>query len=162
MSEIFLGLDGNSFAYLAMGLSLIMTGLGSAKGVGIVGEAMSGVIVEDPSRFGPLMILQVIPSTNGIYGFLITFIILSNSGIMGGGVVLSLSKGFLLFLSSLPISIVGYLAAIYQARIAVCGVNIVARHPDQLAKAMISAVMVETYPILALLVSMLMVVSTLK
>jgi V/A-type H+-transporting ATPase subunit K len=162
MSETLLGLNGNAFTYLGMAFSLFMTGLGSAKGVGIVGEAMTGVIIEDPDRFGPLMILQIIPSTNGIYGFLITFIILSNTGIMGGGVNIPLSTGILLFLSTLPIGIVGYFSAIYQARIAAGGVNIVAKRPDQLAKAIITAVMVETYQILALLVSMLLVVSTLR
>ena len=161
MQETLLGLNGNAFAYLGMILALFTTGLGSAKGVGMVGEAMSGVIVEDPDRFGPLMVLQVIPGTNGIYGFMIAFIILTNSGLMGGGVNLPLDTGFLLFLSCLPISIVGSITAIIQARVAIGGVNIVARHPDQLSKAMISAVMVETYQILALLVSMLMVLATL-
>jgi len=161
MEETLLGLNGNAFTYLGMAIALLATCLGSAKGVGMVGEAMSGVIIEDPNRFGPLMILQVIPGTNGIYGFLITFIILTNSGIMGGGAVIPLNTGILLFLSCLPISIVGGISAIYQARVAVGGVNIVARRPDQLAKAMISAVMVETYQILALLVSMLLVLATL-
>jgi len=161
MQETLLGLNGNALAYLGMALSLITTCLGSAKGVGMVGESMSGVVVEDPSKFGQLMILQVIPGTNGIYGFLISFIILTNSGLMGGGVSLPLNTGFLLFLSCLPISIVGYISAIYQARVAIGGVNIVARRSDQLAKAMISAVMVETYQILALLVSMLLILATL-
>jgi len=161
MQETILGLNGNAIAYLGMSLALISTCLGSAKGVGMIGEAMSGVVVEDPSRFGPLMILQVIPGTNGIYGFLVTFIILNNSGMMSGGVELSLITGILLFLSCLPISIVGSISAIYQARVAIGGVNIVARRPDQLAKAMISAVMVETYQILSLLVSVLLVLATL-
>jgi len=160
--DTFLGLNGNGFAYLAMAFSLFMTCIGSAKGVGMVGEAMSGVLIEDPNRFGPLMILQVIPGTNGIYGFLITFIILTNSGLMAGGVDLPLNTGMLLFLSSLPIGIVGCISAVYQARVAVGGVNLVARRPDQLSKAMISAVMVETYQILALLISMLMVLAALS
>jgi len=161
IQETILGLNGNALAYFGMVLALITTGLGSAKGVGMVGEAMSGVIAEDPSKFGPLMILQVIPGTNGIYGFLVTFIILTSSGLMGGGVELSATTGLLLFLSCLPISIVGNISAVYQARVAVGGVNVVAKHPDQLSKAMISAVMVETYQILALLVSILMVLATL-
>jgi len=159
--ETLLGLNGNAFAYIAMAFALFMTCLGSAKGVGMVGEAMSGVLIEDPSRFGPLMILQVIPGTNGIYGFLITFIIFTNSGLMGGGVNLPLDTGLLLFLSSLPIGIVGCISAVFQARVAVGGVNLVAKRPDQLSKAMISAVMVETYQILALLISMLMVLAVL-
>jgi V/A-type H+-transporting ATPase subunit K len=61
----------------------------------------------------------------------------------------------------LPISIVGFISAIYQARVAIGGVNIIAKRPDQLAKAMISAVMVETYQILALLISILMLMAAL-
>jgi len=159
--ETFLGLDGISIAYIGMALSLISTCIGSAKGVGMVGESMSGVLVEEPSRFGQLMILQVIPGTNGIYGFMITFIILAYSGIMGGVTELPLNTGILLFLSCLPISIVGSVTAIFQARVAIGGVNLVAKRPDQLSKAMISAVMVETYQILALLTSILMVLATL-
>lgn len=162
VKETFLGLNGNALAYLAMAFSLSLTCIGSAKGVGMVGEAMSGVLIENPNRFGPLMILQVIPGTNGIYGFLITFIILTSSGLMGGGVDLPLRTGIMLFLSSLPIGIVGGISATIQARVAVGGVNLVAKHPDQLSKAMISAVMVETYQILALLVSMLMVLAALS
>ena len=162
IKETMLGLNGNAFAFLAMAFALLTTCIGSAKGVGMVGEAMSGVLIEEPNRFGPLMILQVIPGTNGIYGFLITFIILTNSGLMDGGVSLPLNTGILLFLSSLPIGIVGSISAIFQARVAVGGVNLVARRPDQLSKAMISAVMVETYQILALLVSMLMVLAALN
>jgi len=159
--DTFLGLSGNVYAYLGMVTALISTGVASAKGVGMVGEAMSGVIIEDPSKFGPLMILQVIPGTNGIYGFLVTFIILTSSGIMGGGVDLSAATGFLLFMACLPISVVGFISCIYQARVAVSGVNIVSKDAAQLSKAMISAVMVETYQILALLVSILMVLATL-
>ena len=162
IQETFLGLNGNAFAYLAMAFSLILTCIGSGRGVGMVGEAMSGVLIEDPDRFGSLMILQVIPGTNGIYGFLITFIILTNSGLMGGGVTLPLNTGILLFFSSLPIGIVGSITAVFQARVAVGGVNLVAKRPDQLSKAMISAVMVETYQILALLISMLMVLAALS
>ena len=161
MQETFLGLSGNLFAYLGMAMALITTGLGSAKAVGMVGEAMSGVLIEEPNRFGSLMILQVIPGTNGIYGFLITFIVFTSSGLMGGGVDLPLFTGIQLFFSCLPISIVGGITATYQARVAIGGVNLVAKRPDQLSKAMISAVMVETYQILALLVSMLLVLATL-
>jgi len=162
MEDTLLGLSGNAFAYLAMAFALLTTCIGSGKGVGMVGEAMSGVLIEDPNRFGQLMILQVIPGTNGIYGFLITFIILTNTGLMGGGVTLPLDTGIQLFLSSLPIGIVGCITAVYQARVAVGGVNLVAKRPDQLSKAMISAVMVETYQILALLISMLMVLAALN
>jgi len=54
-------------------------------------------------------------------------------------------------------AIVGLWSAIRQARAAVAGIAIVAKRPDQMGKAIIFAAMVETYAILALLVSILAV-----
>ena len=58
-------------------------------------------------------------------------------------------------LSGLPIGIVGYFSAIAQGRTAVAGVGIVAKNPDESGKGVIMAAMVETYAILALLISIL-------
>ena len=54
-----------------MAAAVILGGMGSAKGVGIVGEAASGVLSEDPEKFGQCLVLQALPGTQGIYGFLI-------------------------------------------------------------------------------------------
>ena len=63
----------------------------------------------------------------------------------------------LYFTACLPMAIVGYYSAIKQARVSVAGIGLVAKRPDQTSKAMIFAAMVETYAILALLVSILAV-----
>ena len=73
---------------LAVGLSCI----GSAKGTGIAGEAASGVVSEDPSKFGKAMILQVLPGTQGLYGLVVWFLVASKIGILGG----SLASGMAL------------------------------------------------------------------
>ena len=53
--------------------------------------------------------------------------------------------------------IVGYFSAIAQAKTAAAGVGVVAKKPDQNGKAITMSAMVETYAILALLVSILVV-----
>lgn len=70
---------------------------------------------------------------------------------------MSLATGLLYFLACLPIGIVGLVSAIHQGRTAVASIGIVAKKPEQFGKAMLFPAMVETYAILALLVSILAV-----
>ena len=132
-----------------------MAGIGSAIGVGMAGEAAAGVVTEDPNQFGKVLILQLLPGTQGIYGLLIAFITLSQIGILGGSADISIAKGLLYLAACLPMAFVGLWSAKRQARAAVAGIQLVAKRPDQMGKSMIFAAMVETYAILALLISIL-------
>jgi V/A-type H+-transporting ATPase subunit K len=147
---------GVMLALIGSGLSMILAGTGSAIGVGMVGQAGSGVVTEDPDKFGKILVLQIIPGTQGVYGFLISFLILNAIGVFSGLKEVSVAQGWAFVLASLPIAIVGLLSAIAQAKVAAAGVNILAKRPAELVKAMIFAVMVETYAVLALLISFLM------
>lgn len=155
--EIFF--NGKALAVLGAAVAVIFAGMGSARGVGMVGEAAAGVVTEDPDKFGQTLLLQALPGTQGIYGLLTAFIILTKIGVIGGADVgeISIEKGMLLLASALPIAIVGYQSAICQARAAVAGINIVAKRPEELAKGITYAAMVETYAVLALLASILAV-----
>ncbi len=149
---------GIVFAVLGAALSALMAGAGSAVGVGMVGEAGAGVVTEDPSKFSKVLILQLLPGTQGIYGLLVAFITLSNIKVLAGTYEpISAVKGLLYLASCLPMAVVGYWSAIRQARASVAGVGIVAKRPDQSSKAMTFAAMVETYAVLALLISILSV-----
>ena len=152
---------GFVIAILGAALAAILPGIASAKAVGFVGEAGSGLLTEDPSMFGKVLILQILPGTQGLYGFLTAFILLNRLGIIGGTPVetLSISQGLLYFVACMPIAITGYLSAIYQGKVAVSGVSLLAKKSDQLAKAMTMAALVETYAILTLLVSLLAILS---
>ncbi len=150
---------GTIFAFAGVAIAVIMAGAGSAKGVGYVGEAMSGVIAEDPGKFGQLLILQALPATQGIYGFIVGFIVMLNTGMMSenGVVPLTTGMGVYIFLSCLPIAIVGLISGKAQGRVAAAGVSVVAKKPKEVSKAMVAAAMVETYAILALLISLLLI-----
>jgi V/A-type H+/Na+-transporting ATPase subunit K len=149
---------GLLFALLGAALATALPGIGSAKGVGLVGEAASGLITEDPDKFGQTLILQVIPGTQGFYGFVTTLIILSRIGILGGTVAeLSLGTGFFIFMASLPIAIAGWGSAISQGKTAAAGISILAKRPEHMFKAVLFAAMVETYAVLALVISIIMI-----
>ena len=122
------------------------------------GRAAAGVMTEKPELFGKVLILQLLPGTQGIYGLLVAFVTLSRIGIIGGGAVdLTLSQGLLYFVACLPIAIVGLVSGIHQGKTAAAGIGIVAKKPEQFGKAMLFPAMVETYAILALLISILAV-----
>ena len=148
---------GIVFAVIGAALSALMAGIGSAIGVGMGGQAAAGVITEDPSKFSKVLILQLLPGTQGIYGLLIAFITLSQIGVLGGSADISLAKGLLYFGACLPMAIVGFFSAKSQARASVSSIAVVAKKPEQFGKAMIFPAMVETYAILALLISILII-----
>ena len=154
LSEMF---NGQSLALLGAGLAAAFAGMGSAKGVGMVGEAASGLLTEDPSKFGKALILQALPGTQGIYGLITAFLIIFKIGILGTPVALTIGQGAYFLMAALPIAIVGYYSALKQARVAVTGINMIAKRPDEVGKAITSAALVETYAIFAVLVSLLMV-----
>ena len=149
---------GIVLALLGAAFAVLFAGIGSAIGVGIAGQAASGVVTEDPSKFAKVLVIQLLPGTQGLYGLLVGFVTLSNIGILGGQPAdISLTTGLLIFAACLPIAIVGLISAIYQGKTAVAAIGIVAQNPDQFGKAMLFPAMVETYAILALLVSFLAV-----
>ena len=75
--------NGNFLAVLGAALAVGLGGIGSAKGVGIAGEAAAGLIAEDPDKFGQTLILQALPGTQGIYGFLVGIMVMLNCGFLG-------------------------------------------------------------------------------
>ncbi len=151
--------NGNFLAYLGVAVAVFLSSIGSARGVGIVGEAASGLLSENPDLFGQVVVLQALPGTQGIYGFLIGVMIMLRTGMMGGAVELSLGSGAYILAAALPIGIVGLFSAIYQGRVAAAGISLIAKKPDEIAKGIVMAAMVETYAILAFLISMLLVLN---
>lgn len=147
---------GIVLAVLGAVSAALFAGWGSAKGVGMGGQAAAGVLTEDPSLFSKVLILQLLPGTQGIYGLLIAFITLSRVGVIGGAsTTVTLVQGLEYFLACLPMAAVGYFSALHQAKTSVASIALVVKKPDQFGKAMILPAMVETYAILALLISML-------
>ena len=142
---------GYALGLLGAGLAALLAGIGSAKGTGIAGEAGAGLVSEDPSKFGKAMILQVIPGTQGLYGFVIWFIAFGK--LVPG---MSVAEGLQILAACLPIALGGLLSGIAQGKVAAASVNILAKKPDDWSKGMILCITVEFYAILALLASFMM------
>lgn len=149
---------GLFFAILGAACAAGFAGIGSAKGVGIAGEAGAGLLTEKPELFGKVLLLQILPGTQGLYGFIVALLLLNRIGLITGTpAVLTWSQGLTFFAACLPMAIAGYFSAIYQGRVAASGVSMIAKDSSQSVKAMALAALVETYAVLALLVSILAV-----
>jgi V/A-type H+-transporting ATPase subunit K len=157
MEDFFMG-TGTLIAIIGAALAAILAGLGSAIGVQMGGKAAAGVTAEKPELFGKLLILQALPGTQGIYGFLVAVLVMVKIGFLGGEpAVLTKAEGWAFFGACMPIAIIGFASAIYQAKTAVSAIHMTAKQPDASAKGMTMTAMVETYAILALLTSILLV-----
>lgn len=144
-------IGGYALGLLGAGMAAFLAGVGSAKGTGIAGEAGAGLVSEDPSKFGKAMILQVIPGTQGLYGFVIWF--LAFSKLVPG---MSVAQGLQVMGACMPIAIAGLLSGIAQGKVAAASINILAKKPDDWSKGMILCITVEFYAILGLLASFMM------
>ena len=147
---------GGAIGMLGAGLAVCLAGAGSARGTGLAG----GLLCEDPSKFGKVMILQVIPGTQGLYGLVIGFLCLMRMGVFNGTYVdMSLQEGLRYFAACMPIAIGGGISAVAQGRVAAGSINILARQPEHWTKGMVLCIVVEFYAILSMLASIMMLLN---
>ena len=149
-------IGGLALALLGAGGAVGLSCVGSARGTGIAGEAGTGLLAQDPSKSGKVMVLQLLPGTQGLYGLVVWFFALYQMGMIGGEVNLTIAQGMQYFVACLPMAIGGLLSAIAQGRVAAGSINILAKKPEHWSKGLILCGIVEFYAILSLLASMLM------
>ena len=154
--EFFVKNGGLIFALLGAALAVGLAGIGSAKGIGIAGEAASGLMSEEPEKFGKSIILVALPGTQGLYGFVIALILFTKVGIIGGEAP-EFAKGLSYFMACLPIAIAGWKSAIAQGKAAAAGIQVLAKKPNDVMKGVTFAIMVETYALLGFVASLFMV-----
>ena len=143
---------GLVFAALGIALAVGLAGIGSAKGVGIVGEAATGLVTEEPEKFGKALVLQLLPGTQGLYGFVIGFLIFTK---LASG--MEFAQGLYLLCASLPVAFAGLWSGIAQGKVAAAGIQILAKNPEHNTKGIILAAMVETYALLGFVISFMLV-----
>ncbi|MGT2845975.1 V-type ATP synthase subunit K [Streptococcus massiliensis] len=153
-ASYFSAYGGAFFAGVGVALAVILSGMGSASSVEATGQAAAALLKEQPEKFAQALILQLLPGTQGLYGFVIGITILFQIK-----TDMSLQMGVAYLLASLPVAIVGYFSAKHQGKVATAGMQILAKRPEDVMKGVILAAMVETYAILAFVISFIMVLN---
>ena len=144
---------GLPIALFGAAFAVFFAGIGSAIGVGTAGKSAASVLSEKPERYGQVFLMVVLPSTQGIYGFLVGFTMLGK--LTGDAAVsLTLAQGIAVFAACMPMAISGLLSGIHQGRVCAAGILMTAKRPEMAFKAgVIYAVMVEIYAVLGWLIS---------
>ena len=149
---------GQILALLGAAIAVVGSGMGSSAGVGIAGQTSAGVSTENPEVNSKLLLLQLLPATQGIYGFLIAVIVLINTNVLGGAMkAVELYQGLGIMMGCLPIGFVGFFSGIKQGQVAAAAMIMTGQRPEMSGKGITMAVMVETYAVLSLLLSFLIV-----
>ncbi len=147
---------GIILAILGSGIAVSLAGIGSIVGVGLAGKAAAGLISEEPEKFGKALLLQVLPGTQGIYGFLAAMMVLQKIGAFGDGMVEIIpSNGWQILFACLPIALSGLLSGIFQGTVSAAGISTLAKKEEASGKAVILSAMVETYAVISLLATIL-------
>lgn len=142
---------GMFLAMLGIAIAVTFSGMGSARGVGETGAAASVLLKDQPDKFANALILVLLPGTQGLYGFVIAFMIYIQMS-----PEMTLQQGLAYLAAGIPVGLVGLISAKYQGRVATAGMQILAKRPENVTNAIVLSVMVETYAILGLLMSLFM------
>ena len=147
---------GLALAILGAALASLLAGIGSAIGIGISGRTASGVLSEDPDRYGQLFLLVVLPGTQGFYGFLGALLVMMKLQLFTGNILpVTTAQGYQILFACLPVGLAGLVSAIHQGKVCAAGALMTAKRPELAFKAgVVYAVMVEMYALLGLLATL--------
>ncbi len=143
-------------AYIGIGLMVGLSGVGSAYGTTIAGNASVGAMKKNGEAFGNYIMLTALPGSQGLYGFA-GYFLMSSYGLLdlsiGWGVAASV------FVAGLILGFVGLLSAIRQGQVCANGIAAIGSGHDVAGKTLILAVFPELYAIIALAVTFLIAVA---
>lgn len=137
-------------AYLGVALMVGLTGMGSAFGVTIAGNAAIGALKKSPSSLGSFIALTALPSSQGLYGFVGYFLL---SGLLLTDI--TMFQAAAVFGAGLQLGLVGLFSAIRQAQVCANGISAIGGGHNVFGGTMVLAVFPELYAILSLLVLIL-------
>lgn len=143
---------GYVVAIIGIAVCVILCGVGSGLGLYKTSSAAAGVLGENPTKFGKLIILMLLPATQGLYGFLVA-IIASNKLAMD----MATAQGWAIFAACLPIAISGFVSAFFQAKASVNCIYAAAKQ-DLGFKIAMGPAMIEFYALLGLVISLLVII----
>ena len=144
---------GYAIAMLGIALCVILCGIGSAIGLYKTGSAAAGILGEDPKKFGKVLVLVLLPATQGIYGFIVAIIA---SGGLSSAPIEFLSDGWTVFAKVMPMAISGLVSGFFQGKAAANCIYAVGKQESLGGKLIIYPAMIEFYAILGMLISIML------
>ncbi|SFE02725.1 H+transporting two-sector ATPase C subunit [Thermophagus xiamenensis] len=133
-------------AYIGIGIMIALSGIGSAYGVSIGGNASIGAMKKNSEAFGNYLVLSALPGTQGLYGFM-GYFILSGTGVLTEAITWVQASA--IFGAGIALGLVALLSAIRQGQVCANGIAGIGAGHDVFGSTLILAVFPELYAILA-------------
>ena len=146
---------GPALAFAGVSFAGALGAAGSSLGCGKAGEACASVSGEKPELFVKMLILQALPGSQVIYGFVIAALILF--GTFGDVSGFNAGEGAQVFFAGLTIGLAALASGMFQGRVIAAGAQAVAKDANQLVNVIVFAAVVETFAIFGFLISFLMI-----
>lgn len=143
--------SGYAIGIIGISICVLLCGIGSAIGLYKTGSAAAGVLGEDPKKFGKVLVLVLLPATQGIYGFIIG--IIASSSLVDGMVA---AQGWALLGKVLPMALSGLVTGIFQGKSSANCIYAVGKQESLGGKLIIYPAMIEFYAILGLIISIML------
>jgi len=155
---------GFAIAIAAAGLAAGLAASGASIGCGLAGEMAAGVLAEDPDKIGSMLVLQALPGTQAFYGLVTAILVLVRLQVFGGTplTTITIEQGISVFGACIPVMFGEFISAIWQGRASVGAMGTVARRPDAFGKAVILPALVETFALLSLIGSIVILLLGVK
>jgi len=135
-------------AYIGIGIMIALSGIGSAYGVTIAGNASIGALKKDSSKFGNFLVLTALPGTQGLYGFAGYFMFQSIFNVLTPEISAIQSSAVLA--GGLALGLIGLFSSIRQGQVCANGIAAIGQGHDVFGNTLILAVFPELYAIVAL------------
>lgn len=142
---------GYAIAMAGIALCVILCGIGSSIGLFKTGSAAAGVLGEDPKKFGKVLVLVLLPATQGIYGFIVA--IIASGGL--NAETMSVWEGLSVFAAVMPMALSGIVSGYFQGKSSANCIYAVGKQESLGGKLIIYPAMIEFYAILGLLISIM-------
>ncbi len=151
--------SGIGWTVLGAMTALVLGGIGSALGIATAAGQGAGVLSEKPNLFGKVFLLILLPGTQGLYGMVFAFLVMTFTGIstdIAAANQMTVGIGGALGIVGVTLGLVLLLSAKYQGQTSAAAINLVAKKEDQFGRGIILPALVETYAVFGLLVAILM------
>lgn len=149
---------GLALSLLGAGISIVGGGIGTILGTLAVGTSGASLVASKPKLFGLVLLSAALPSSQGIYGFLGSILILQGTGFLtGNAAAVSLEQGLGLLFAAFPVGLLGLFSGFGQGKVLQSGLRIIANNSSNVGQAVILGVLMESMAVFGLLITILMV-----
>lgn len=135
-------------AYIGVAVMIALSGIGSAYGVTIAGNASIGALKKNDGAFGNFLVLTALPGTQGLYGFGGYFMFQNLFGLLTPEI--TTIQAVAVLWAGVALGFVALFSALRQGQVCANGIVAMGQGHNVFSQTLILAVFPELYAIVAL------------